>query len=379
MKESWGLGRIAGIGIRLHVTFPLLLVWVALVHVQRGSTWAAFGADAVLALVVFAIVVLHELGHALMARRFGIGTRDITLLPIGGVARLERMPERPAQELAVALAGPAVNVVLAGVLAALRWGLPDGVAAAGGWGGLGGFLTRLVWINAGMAAFNLLPAFPMDGGRVLRALLALRLDYVAATSIAARIGQGLALVAGVAGLFTNPFLVLIAVFVWMGAGEEAALIRIRSSLARVPVADMSVTQFETLPPEMPLAEAAGRMRHSYQPVFPVVADGRLLGLLSRERLLGGVLERGSGACVREVMEAGPEVVQADAAFAEAAPRFEPGHAPVVPVVREGRVVGLLGAGSIAEYLRFHEALEPRARPPSARRRGPAAPAPDQEA
>lgn len=374
MRESWGIGRVAGIGIRLHVTFPLLLVWLGVVHYQRGSTWMAFAADAGLALLVFGIVVLHELGHALMARRFGIATRDITLLPIGGVARLERMPDRPAQELAVALAGPAVNLLLAGLLAAARGGLPETFMADAGVGSPGGLVTRLLWINVGMAAFNLLPAFPMDGGRVLRALLALRLDYVSATTIAARIGQALAVVAGVAGLFTNPFLVLIAVFVWMGAGEEAALIRLRSSLARVPVGDLCVTRFDSLPPELNLPEAAGRMRNSYQPVFPVVADGRFLGMLSRDRLLAAVLERGPEARVVDVMEAGPAGVQADAAFADAAPRLGPGQGPVVPVLREGRIVGLLGAGSIAEYLRFHEALEPRVGPPSRPRRtaGPAA-------
>ena len=174
MRWSWKLGAIAGIGIYVHATFLLLLAWVALIHYQQGRSLAAAASGLVFILTLFAIVVLHELGHALTARRFGIGTRDITLLPIGGVARLERMPEEPGQELLVALAGPAVNVALAAVLFVILVSvggspvLPSMTVLGGSW------LARLMWVNVVLAVFNLLPAFPMDGGRVLRALLALR-------------------------------------------------------------------------------------------------------------------------------------------------------------------------------------------------------------
>src|SRR5262249_38421374 len=205
MSWSWRIGRIACIDIYVHVTFLLLLGYVGLPRymAHRDPMEAV---DGVLFIVVlFAIVVLHELGHALAARRYGIPTRDITLLPIGGVARLERMPEDPRQELVVALAGPAVNVALAAILypllLALGQGpaLPQEVSRVGG-----GFLRQLFWVNVSLAVFNLIPAFPMDGGRVLRALLALRMDYVRATQVAARIGQGLALLFGFLGLFGNP-------------------------------------------------------------------------------------------------------------------------------------------------------------------------------
>jgi len=192
MKWSWKLGEIAGIGIYLHVTFLLLLGWVAVSHYLAGQSIAMMINGVVFLLALFGIVVLHELGHALTARRFGIPTRDITLLPIGGVARLERMPDDPKQELWVALAGPAVNVVLATVLfIVLR--LTSGVAPLSQFNVVGGeFLSKLMWVNVSLALFNMLPAFPMDGGRVLRALLAMRLDYVRATQIAANIGQGMA-------------------------------------------------------------------------------------------------------------------------------------------------------------------------------------------
>ena len=228
MRWSWKLGRVAGIDVFVHATFLILLVWTARAAYLPSGRSAAAASGVAFILTVFGVVVLHELGHALAARRFGIGTRDITLLPIGGVSRLERMPEDPRQEIRVALAGPAVNVVLAAGLYAglvvLRTGPFDRVSMMEG-----GFLARLFWVNVSLALFNLLPAFPMDGGRVFRALLALRMDRVKATEVAARTGQALALLLGFAGLFFNPFLVFIALFVWMGAAQEAAATQLQAA------------------------------------------------------------------------------------------------------------------------------------------------------
>jgi len=230
MRWSWRIGRLAGIGIYVHVTFLLIVLWVAFEEYSFGARAILGALLSIIAL--FAIVVLHELGHALMARRFGVMTRDIILLPIGGVARLERMPRNPRQELLVALAGPAVNVALAlALFAIVRLGGPlpapdlyelDPLVS------MRAFLYQLMLVNIGLAVFNLLPAFPMDGGRVLRALLAMRMSsYGRATGIAARIGRVLALLLGAAGLYglRNPFWLLIALFVWMGAGSEAAAVR----------------------------------------------------------------------------------------------------------------------------------------------------------
>ena len=216
----------------MHATFLLILAWVALAHSSGGLV----GVVRVLLfiLTLFGCVILHELGHALAARWYGIGTKDITLLPIGGVARLERMPEEPDQELVVAMARPAVNFVIAGLLS--LW-----MTSAGGWQPLahlnvssGSFLERIMVVNVFLAAFNLLPAFPMDGGRVLRALLAKRMEYRRATQIAASIGPGMALLFGFAGLFLNPFLIFIALFVWIGAAQESSLVQMRSALGESP-------------------------------------------------------------------------------------------------------------------------------------------------
>jgi Zn-dependent protease len=228
MTGSWRLGSAFGIPVFVHWTFPLLLGFIALSQfAASGSVAAALGGVTFVAMV-FGCVVLHEFGHALAARRFGIGTQDVTLLPIGGIARLQRMPDDPKQELWVALAGPAVNVAIAGLLGI--WLFLTGTASGIAPGLLGGSLAaQLLSVNLALVFFNMLPAFPMDGGRVLRALLAGRIGHFRATETAARIGRGMAVVFGIAGLFWNPMLVLIAIFVWFGAGREAALARHRAT------------------------------------------------------------------------------------------------------------------------------------------------------
>jgi Zn-dependent protease len=225
MLRSWRLGTIAGIGVNVHSTFLLLLGFIALSQLLASGAEAAV-IELVSVGVLFGIVVLHELGHALAARRFGIATRSITLYPIGGVARLERMPERPIQEILVAGAGPAVNVALA----ASAYGL----GTLAGVGSFSWIVSRFVLINVVLAVFNLLPAFPMDGGRVLRALLALRSDYVAATRRAAAVGRVLAVALGILGLFFNPMLILIAVFIWMAGRAEEQSVYLRHAARQTP-------------------------------------------------------------------------------------------------------------------------------------------------
>jgi len=230
MKWSFKLGTLAGIAVYVHATFFILIAWLVMNGWQAGQSPLEILADIGFVLALFGCVVLHELGHALMARRFGIRTRDVTLLPIGGIARLERMPDNPRQELWVALAGPAVNVVIAGVLGfwLVLFGLLSGGVLSSA---VGSFTARLMLVNLALVAFNMLPAFPMDGGRVLRALLAQRMRYVDATDLAAKVGRGMAVVFGIAGLFWNPMLVLIALFVWFGAGQEAEMVRRRAAFA----------------------------------------------------------------------------------------------------------------------------------------------------
>ncbi|MEX0852295.1 MAG: site-2 protease family protein, partial [Bauldia sp.] len=221
MPWSITVARVAGSEIRVHLTFLILLAWIGIAQYAAGGAAAAL--DAVLFIVaVFACVVLHELGHAVAARRYGITTPDITLLPIGGLARLSRIPDNPTEEIVIAVAGPLVNVLIAAVLIVILGARPDAATIAAIEDPAPGFLARLAAVNIYLVLFNLIPAFPMDGGRVLRALLAFRLGRRRATEIAARIGQGLAFAFGFLGLvYGNPILVFIAIFVYLAAAGEA--------------------------------------------------------------------------------------------------------------------------------------------------------------
>jgi Zn-dependent protease/CBS domain-containing protein len=349
---SWKLGRIAGIDVYMHGTFLILLAWVGVSHYLRRHQLADAGAGIVFILTLFAIVVLHELGHALTARHYGIRTRDITLLPIGGVARLERMPDDPRQELLVALAGPAVNVALAALLAALvtptAWHEVQWVG--------GDFLSKLLWVNVSLAVFNLIPAFPMDGGRALRAVLAMRMDYVRATQIAAHIGQGLALVFGFVGLFSNPFLVFIALFVWMGAASEASAALTRAALGGVPVRRAMITRFETLGPGETLQAALGHVLAGFQHDFPVVEAGRVVGVLTRADIMKGLTQQGADTPVAAVMTSRFDHVAPSEMLEGAVQRLQASGCPAMPVVRDGELVGVLTMENVGEFLMVHSAL-----------------------
>ena len=356
MRWSFRLGAVAGIPLYVHATVPLLLAWVVFMHARQGASLAATLAGLLFVLALFACVVLHEFGHALTARRYGIVTQDITLLPIGGVARLTRMPSDPRQELWVALAGPAVNVVIALALGAL-------LALAGGAVALrqvdvanGPFVQRLLLVNVWLALFNLIPAFPMDGGRVLRALLATRLPYVRATRIAASLGQFMALVFGFLGLLFNPFLVFIALFVWIGASQEAAMVEMRSSLAGVPVRSAMLTEFRVLRPHDTLQQAVELILAGSQQDFPVVDQDRVVGLLLRSELIAALSRAGTDAAVATVMRTDFETATSEESLDAALPRLRTGPGPK-PVLEGERLVGLVTSENVGEFLAIQASLQ----------------------
>jgi Zn-dependent protease len=305
-------------------------------------------------------VVAHEYGHALTARKFGIKTRDITLYPIGGVARLERMPDKPIQELWVALAGPAVNVVIAVALYAwlvtahaLR---PFGELTVTG----GPFLERLLVTNLFLVGFNLIPAFPMDGGRVLRALLAMRLEYTRATGIAAGIGQGLALLFGLWGLFGgNPMLVFIALFVWIGAGQEASMVQMKSALAGIPVSRAMLTDFKTLAPTDPLSRAVELVLQGSQQDFPVLANDAVAGILTRADLLMALTQQPPSTPVSAVMQREFLQVEPGEMLETMFARLQECQCHTVPVTRHGSLVGLITSDNIGEFLMIQAAFKTR--------------------
>lgn len=356
MTWRWRLGEWFGIVVYVHATFLLLIGWVALSALQRGGGWLEILGSTLLILLLFVCVVMHEYGHALTARRFGIRTQDITLLPIGGVARLERMPRDPAQELWVALAGPAVNLVIAAALF-LVVALFAGVSTLTNTQIVGApMLTQLLWWNVAMAVFNMLPAFPMDGGRVLRALLARRMEYTRATRAAANVGQTMAFLFALGGLFGGmPFLLFIALFVYLGAEAEAQMVQTQSSFRGLPVHLAMVTRFATLDTRDRLEDAVRALLAGSQQDFPVMDGGRVAGLLTRRDLMTTLSERGPTAPVAEVMHHDVEPVEAEAPLEETFLRMQAQDLPALPVTSAGRLVGLLTMENITEFLMIRAA------------------------
>lgn len=356
MKWSWKLGEIAGVGIYLHPTFLLLIAWVAVSHWQVGGTLAAALAGVGFTMALFGCVILHELGHALMARRFHIKTHDITLLPIGGVARLERMPDRPLQELWVAVAGPAVSIAIAAVL----FGWLQMTARIEPLQGLGvtqgPFLQRLAMLNVLLVAFNCLPAFPMDGGRVLRALLAMRMEYTRATQVAATLGQVFAFLLGFLGLLSNPFLVFIALFVWIGAVQEASMVQFRAALAGIPVSRAMLTDFRTLRAEDTLARALELLLSGSQHDFPVVEDRRIVGVLTRADMLAALAQRSQTTPVSDIMRRDFVVVDSFDMLETAFRQLEGCDCHTLPVSHGGQLVGLLTMDNLGEFLTIQSAV-----------------------
>ena len=356
MKWSWKIGEVSGIGVYVHATFLILIGWVALNHWVEARNLAHVVAGVGFILCLFACVVLHEFGHALTAKKYGIKTRDITLLPIGGLARLERMPSDPKQELWVALAGPAVNVVIAaGIFVFLQF--TGGTEPLSRLSVIGGsFFHRLWVVNVFLVLFNLLPAFPMDGGRVARALLAMRMDYMRATQIAANLGQGMALVFGFIGLFSNPFLVFVALFVWIGAAQESNLVQVRTALGGVPVSRAMVRDFRTLSPTDSLSRAVELILAGAQQDFPVTEDGQAVGLLTRGRLLVALAQKGPETSVGEVMERDFQVVDSSDMLETAFARLQNCQCPMLPVERKRQLVGLVTTENVGEFIMIQGAL-----------------------
>ncbi len=357
---AWEIGSLAGVRIRIHASFLLLVAWVALVHWRAEPSWGSVAGGTAFLFAVFALVIGHELCHALAARLFGIGTTDITLWPIGGVSRLERSPEEPHQELVVALAGPAFNIALALVIGAWvvgsdGWGALTSVAAAST---LDAFAVDMVWANVVLGLFNLLPAFPMDGGRVLRASLAAFTGRARATRLAAGIAKAFAVLFGLIGLWLNPILLLIAVLVWLGAEAEASDVGVREAARHRRVLQATIVPERVLHEDEPLATAAALLLRSDQRVFPVRdAAGDVERVLLEADLVEALDRWGPRAPARAAARPlGPPLAPGDE-LEEALERLRAGPTPAVPVVDHGVFVGLVTPASVAALLRVAEVLD----------------------
>ncbi len=343
MRWSLRIGKIRGISIRVHLTFFLLLLWVGVM--QGANDGLAGGRRSILfTLMIFGCVLLHELGHSYVSQRYGVRVRSITLLPIGGIAALEDVP-RPRQEVPIALAGPAVNFAIAGVVLAFlvvsrseRSFLHPIINTEDLW-------PSLLWANLYLALFNLIPAYPMDGGRVLRGWLAQKMDYVAATRRAVGIGQFFSFVMMALGIL-NLWLLLIGIFLYLGASAEERTTVFQAALEKIWLGDVMLTDYRQLGPAEPISHALDCALHSLQDDFPVVADGRVVGVLTKPALLAAVQRKGFDWPVSQVMSERFEIARPEESLAVAFGRLRASKLTMLPVMSDGRLVGIVTLQSI---------------------------------
>jgi Zn-dependent protease/CBS domain-containing protein len=357
MSWSLNIGSVAGTVVRVHLTFLLFLAWIFAASYAQGGAATAWD-SLVFMVLLFLCVLLHEFGHIFTARAFGVATPFVTLLPIGGVAQLERIPEEPGEEFLIAIAGPLVNVVITAALVLFAGAHLQSSAAAAVDNMQIPLVDRLAAVNLFLALFNMIPAFPMDGGRVLRALLASRFGYVRSTEIAASIGQFVAFALGFIGLLYNPILIFIAIFVYLAASSEAHMVALRAASRGVPVSHAMVTQFATLQPQAHIDEAVQTLLQTSQSEFPVVdGSGKPVGVLGRGDLLRAIKTLGPDARVADAMKAELPTIGHRRCLEDAFKLLMQKQAPAVGVTdASGKLIGLVTSETIAEMMMLQEAL-----------------------
>jgi Zn-dependent protease/CBS domain-containing protein len=350
MGGAFKIGRFSGIEVRVHWTFFLLLTFFAFVGYQAsGSAVGALTATLTI-VALFLCVLLHEFGHSLVAQRLGIEIHSITLLPVGGVSNLETLPEKPADEVKISVVGPLVSVVLAliffgvGLLFGAVPRVPTDLFA--GFGSVGQFFFYLGYLNTVLAVFNLLPAFPLDGGRILRGLLATRLGAVRATDVSSTIGQIFAAAFFLIGLLSsNLLLALVAVFVFFGASGESQMVRQRETTRGLSVSDVMGTKphTETVTPSHSFGQVLDSVIHGYQEDFPVVDEnGKLIGMITREEIMAAAHSPKRYQSVRELMKTNVSTISSEAdLFEDALPTLQQSALRALPVTEKGELVGML--------------------------------------
>ena len=350
MGGAFKIGRVAGIDLKVHWTFFLLLAFFAFSGYQGSGSLTNALVTALVIVALFVCVVLHEYGHSLVAQRLGIEIQDITVLPIGGVARLRSLPERPWDEVKIAIAGPLVNVVLAPIffaIALLLGATPLDIAnIVQGGNSLGQIFAYLGFINVALVVFNLIPAFPLDGGRVLRGLLATRLGAVRATDVSATIGQFFAAAFFLIGLLGGNFLLaLVAVFIYFGATGEAQMVREHEQTRGLSVSDVMGTKprTETVTPSHTFGQVLDSVVHGYQEDFPVVDEGgNLVGMLTRDEIMTAAHSPERYSSVRDLMKTNVPTISSQAdLFEDGLLILQQSGLRALPVTENGELVGML--------------------------------------
>lgn len=359
MGWSISLGRVKGTAIRVHWTFLLFLIWLGSTAYFQSGANAAAGAVSFI-LLLFLCVTLHEFGHILAARHFGVRTPEILLLPIGGVSKLERIPERPKEELIMAAAGPAVTLVIAALLLLVLGGLPPAESTFKDTSPRG-VLAQLAVANITLFVFNLLPAFPLDGGRILRAVLAHFHGHLRGTQLAAVTGRVAAVMLGIIALsMGHIILLLIAMFIFVAAGTEAGMEEIRGVMARVPARDVMITDFRRLPSTAVVAIAAEELIRTNQTEFPIVdSSGALVGLLDRDCIVKALAEGGGNTPVTAAMRTGIPIVTESHRLDDGLELFQDGARAIAVTNAFGQLSGLITLENLAEQLMINRASAKR--------------------
>jgi Zn-dependent protease/CBS domain-containing protein len=346
MGGSFKVGRAFGIDIKIHWTFLLLLVFFAFLGYRDSGSAVGALVTAAVVVVLFFCVLLHEFGHSLVAQRLGLEVPDITLLPIGGLARLKRLPDRPIDEVKIAIAGPLVNFVLAPLFLGVALLLGTDLS------GVSGAFAVLALLNFVLAVFNLIPAFPMDGGRVLRGLLAIRLGPVRATDISSGVGQFFGIVFILIGLFINPLLALIGLFILLGAGGESQMVRQREMMRGLNVSDVMGTKprTETVTPYHNFGQVLDSVLHGYQEDFPVVDEGgNIVGIVTRNEILAAAHSPDRYASVRDLMKTDVPTISPDAdLFKDGYRILQESGLRALPVAKNGELVGMLTVDDVGQ-------------------------------
>jgi len=362
MNRAFRLGTFREIDIKVHITFPLILAWAAFqfgIAGRGGVGGAIMGMLAIL--ILFLIVLLHELGHSIAAQWYDVSVKEIVLLPIGGVARLARIPEDPKQEFVIAGAGPLVNVIIAVSMTAagLAAGFDLGISRTPLiFAGLSRVSVERIFeyvfiSNLFLLAFNLIPAFPLDGGRMFRALLASRMSYARATATAGVIGQGLAAILGFWGLRNfNLIWIFIAVFIYMGASQERKSVRIRSRLAGLKVSQVFSKDIPHLYANSTVLDALGVTQQTSHSHFPLIEGDQYVGLVSREALIDAVERSRSGTLLRELQKKERASIHLQDDLSKAQRLLEEHNLTALPVIESGKFMGLLSAINIEEASRL---------------------------
>ena len=363
MKGSLKLGKIAGIGLFVHWTFSLLILFIVYTNYKAGQNSIQILWSVLFILCIFLTVFMHELGHALTAKKFGIKTKDITLLPIGGVAQLERLPEKPSEELMVAFAGPMVNIVLA-LITSLFINLPNTseemVSQLNNGVNAGNFFLNFYLVNIILAFFNLIPAFPMDGGRVLRALLSYKLERHQATKIAARIGQALAIGFVLLGFYSNPFLIFIGIFVFMGAQIESEYTESKYMLKGYKVRDVLMKQYPTIDYKETLETAVKLMLDSQNKHFLVTENGIPMGTLNREQIIAALAKKEGETKLSSIMDRELILLQADNLLEDVFELVYKNKSTLMLVIDDNQLIGTLDTENLLEFILINEVKANRA-------------------